>query len=130
MKNLAEACGFQFSIQEGQAVFLRPGEGIGGAINAIILDPEHGLIGNAEEGEDRERHAAIVARSLMNSALRPGAYVLLTSRNTGTVLCRVYSVKHHGDTHGQEWYSDLVLNQVPSDLSVDSSNSDPFAGLP
>lgn len=120
---LSKSAGLDFSIQDNTAQLLGPGEGIGPISAAVILDPEHGLIGNAEESEDRERHQAVVAKSLMNSSLRPGRLVLLTSRNIETALYRVYSVKHHGDSHGQEWYSDLVLNPIPDSLIFNYQNA-------
>ncbi|PZQ49760.1 MAG: hypothetical protein DI556_09825 [Rhodovulum sulfidophilum] len=46
-------------------------------------------------------------RSLLNPALVPGDPVLIRSLYRGDKACRILNVVHRGDTHSQEWYSEI-----------------------
>lgn len=46
-------------------------------------------------------------RSLLNPSLIPGDPVLIHSTIRGDKACRILSVTHRGDTHGQDWYSEI-----------------------
>lgn len=106
---LMSACGLDMSIQDG-AVQLLPPAGVNGD-QAVVLDAAHGLIGNVEEGEDKQKKPTILAKSLLQPAFRPGTTVYLKSRNS-TGYFRVENVTHTGDNWGQAWYSDLVLMAI------------------
>jgi hypothetical protein len=48
-------------------------------------------------------------KTLLQPALQPGGYVRVDSKSIKSQFFRVESLTHEGDTHGQAWYSDLIL---------------------
>ena len=97
---LATAAGFQWSIQDGQVVLLKPGEVL--PEQTLSLDFESGLVGSPDLGEGGN----IQARALLQPAISPGRQVDLTSELV-TGRFRVTKVTHSGDTWGTDWYSDF-----------------------
>ena len=57
-------------------------------------------------GQKMER-PGLRATSLLNPALIPGDPVIIRSRFRGERTYRIKSVRHRGDTHGSEWYSEV-----------------------
>jgi uncharacterized protein YidB (DUF937 family) len=108
--SLAKSCGFDLSVQDGAVQLLGDDEVNGD--DAVILDPEHGLIGNVEQGEDKNKKPTVLAKSLLQPRLKPGTMIYLKSRNA-TGFFRVATVTHAGDTWGADWSSDLSLETVP-----------------
>jgi len=51
-------------------------------------------------------------KSLLQPALQPGGYVRLDTRGIDKEFFRVETVTHSGDTHGADWFSQLVLRYV------------------
>lgn len=110
LSQLIGSAGLEFSIQDGHAQILEPGAANEDTV--VQLDPAHGLIGNAEEGEDKKLgKSSVKARSLIQPGLYPGRPVVLKSRDV-TGNFRIESVTHTGDTFGQDWYSDLEMTAI------------------
>jgi hypothetical protein len=79
---------------------------------AVVLSPATGLLGSPDHGapEKVEGEASPVsllkARALLNGELRPmRAMRLETASLSG--FYRIESVEHAGDSHGQEWFSNV-----------------------
>lgn len=51
-------------------------------------------------------------KSLLQPALQPGGYVKVESKFIKGQFFRVEAVTHSGDTHGNDWHSDLILRYV------------------
>ena len=82
---------------------------------AVVLSAQTGLIGSPtrEGGAPSAKGKAVKVRAmgLLQPGLRPGRRVLLQSESFDGFF-RVDEVLHKGDTHGQDWYSDLTLRGV------------------
>jgi len=83
---------------------------------AVLLSPSTGLIltpercnykdGKFEKAEPDEPEWRIT--SLLNPRLSPGSLVEMDSRDVKGTF-KVDSVRHFGDTHGNEWYSQIEV---------------------
>jgi hypothetical protein len=94
------SAGFLWSIQDGQLQVLGPDEVVVGT--AVVLNKSTGLIGAPEKGEK----GIVTARSLMQGLIIPGRRVILESESvTGQFKAR--DLKHFGDSHGNDWYTDF-----------------------
>lgn len=107
--SLMASCGLDMSIQDGALQVLPPDEANGDQV--IVLDQEHGMIGNAEEGEDKQKKPTVLVKSLLQPKMRPGSTIYLNSRNANGFY-RIENVIHSGDNWGQDWNSDLILGQI------------------
>ncbi len=132
IRNIAQTVGHRWSIQNGEVQFIDqygylPGEG-------VVLNPSTGLIGTPTQTNE-----GIAMRSLLNPKIRIGTLVKLKNSlinktivdsmtaydkfsglvnvaplSPDAVYC-VLIAEHHGDTRGQEWYTDITAMAV--DLS-------------
>lgn len=90
------SAGYQWSIQDEQLMLVGPGQANQEPV--VSLDQNTGLVGSPEKGEKGK----IVFRALLQSSIRPGRRVLITSRTAnGTFV--VERAKYTGDTWGNEW---------------------------
>jgi hypothetical protein len=103
LTRLTKTLGYGWSIQDGQLQLLAARDAIEPG-DAIVLNPDTGLIGSPESGEN----GIIEARALLIPQLTPGRVVRLESRQIEGFY-RVEKVAYQGDTHGQDWYADLEL---------------------
>jgi len=129
LRQSSESIGATWSIQDGriqiiQRTALLPAQ-------VVVLNSKSGLIGTPEQTNDGLR-----ARCLLNPLLRIGGRVKIdeenvlrarvpntevanqVNRSSGTLYDGVYrllAVEHTGDSHGNDWYSDIVC------LDVDAS---------
>lgn len=129
--------GATWSVQNGRVQITELASYLPG--DAVVLNALNGLVGIPEQTED-----GIRVRCLLNPRLRIGGRVHLDNRSinqtlqqnpsaapvpynqwTGIQLLakvsndgfyRLFVVEHHGDTRGQEWYSDLIC------LAIDKSS--------
>lgn len=96
------SAGYDWVIQDEQLkIFKR------GAVDdktKIILSAETGLVGSPIVGDDKKVNVV----SLLQPKLRPYKIVELQT-NSINGLCKVVKVNHVGDTHGNNWYSELEL---------------------
>jgi hypothetical protein len=103
LTRLTKTLGYDWSIQDGQLQLLAARDAIEPG-DAIVLNPDKGLIGSPESGEN----GIIEARALLIPQLTPGRVVRLESEQIEGFY-RVEKVAYQGDTHGQDWYADLEL---------------------
>ena len=99
LERLLSSTGYTYSIQDNQLQIVEKG----GRIFRQVphLTPDTGLIGSPEPGED----GFTKFRSLLQPKLIPAHQVKLTTANyDGIYVLR--RVRHNGDTHGANWFSD------------------------
>lgn len=117
LEKVLRPLGLGWSIQDGQLQVIEAG----GATqeNAILLNPKTGLIQVPERQEqyhkpgsvNKGKPVQVRAVSLLQPAIRPGRQVRLESDDlTGYYICQ--TVTHSGDTHGNEWQSEMVLQAL------------------
>lgn len=100
MNELAEKHGLEWSIQDGGVQVLEKNKST--KETAILLNSNTGLIGVPKKKED----GSIDVVSLLQPKIKPGRLIKIESNFlTGEYVCR--KVTHVGDTHGQEWYSQI-----------------------
>lgn len=111
----------EWSVQDGRMAITTEGEPTSDIV--VDLAPDSGLIGwpegligaqryDALRSKDKKlRHRAtfIKAKCLLNPTLRAGALVRLMSKSHPG-LYRIEELQHSGDTHGQDWHSELTLS--------------------
>lgn len=97
--------GWTWSIQDEDLVLAPPSPAGGQIVDDI--GPDTGLLGSPSFARpDGKRGARVKFRALLRPALRPGVVVNLRSlAHTGAV--RVVKVDHAGDTHGDDWTSEI-----------------------
>lgn len=101
LKGLTDSAGLNMSVQDGQVQLLREGGTNGDDV--VVLNASSGLIGSPEVGED----GIVSARSLLQGKLSPGRPVRIESALIDAGFFRIEKVTHTGDTHGNDWYSDI-----------------------
>ncbi len=98
LTDLCASVGLEFSIQGGQAQFLRLGQPLAG--QAYLLSPNTGLVGTPTVDS-----AGILSfTSFLLPGLLPGAPVQIQSKFVSG-LYRIISVELSGDTAGNDWYA-------------------------
>lgn len=114
LDKLAARFGFSWSIQNNtlqitqkKGVTERP---------SVLLTPQTGLIGvpykveDARTDSDKNREPpGLMVRCLLNPTVLPGDTVEVRSSLVPSGTYRVNSVEHRGDTHGQEWVSEIEV---------------------
>lgn len=109
MQTLLEPLGLSWSIQDGALQLIQ----LNGTTTeeAVLLSPETGLVGSPEKMGSRgtaSKRDKVRATSLLQGTLRPGRQVKLQSEQLSGYF-RVNEVLHKGDSHGDEWYSETIL---------------------
>lgn len=118
---LARAWDFEWSIQDGAIQVLDPDGTVEPVELATVLSPETGLIGSpARTGQEgrkssrsrsRKQQTGAKFQTLLFPSIRPGRYVLLESEFVSGAF-KVQSVEHTGDTHGNDWSTDVEAVQL------------------
>jgi len=126
LDRLARSWGFEWSIQDGALQILDPDGTVQSPELAFVLNESTGLIGSPsvtgrdsvgfEDSKPKKGKAASTAavkrktgarfQSLLLPSLRPGGYVLLQSEFLAGAY-KAESCEHKGDTHGQDWTTDV-----------------------
>lgn len=119
LHDLLEPQGLLWSIVDGALQVV--GADAATSEEAFVLSPQTGLIGSptreggvphtSAKGKTTTKAVKVRAMSLLQPALRPGRRVVLDTEQFAGVF-RVDEVLHKGDSHGQDWYSDLTLRGV------------------
>jgi len=133
LDKVCDAAGATWSIQNNELQIIMGGGTTG--IRALVFSADSGLIGSPErivkgvkradsDGEEskkkkrkvkkkdkKEKKAGWKIKSLLAPTLNPGDAVRVESI-TVTGWFRVETLKHGGDTHGNEWYSEQELIEV------------------
>jgi hypothetical protein len=136
LRELCQGWRLSWSIQNGR-LDIRPSENAVDTRSPIVLNSVTGLIGRPEQTIDGVRARALlnpqitVARTLQidNKSIQQGQYDLSNFgpvqndaldrvRITEDGLYRVVAVDHVGDTHGQEWYSEIVCLAIGDTITT------------
>lgn len=100
LDDLTKRFGLEWSIQDGAVQILEKNKST--KESAIVLTVDSGLIGIPKRKED----GSIDIVSLLQPQIKPGRIIRLESKFiSGDFVCR--KVIHSGDTHGQDWYSQI-----------------------
>jgi len=102
--------GMTMSIQDNQPVIVSEEETVG---QTYTLSEENGMIGSPEFGKPSKKGKApdVTIRSLLYPEIRPGHPVNVISRDLKGVF-KVKNVKHRGDTHGQDWLTEVEIKPI------------------
>ncbi len=98
--------GLSWSIQDGRIQILRTNDVR--KDQAIVISQANGMVGEPESGSPPRKGAPplLNVKTLLEPRITPGGRIKLESeRHQG--LYRVESVTHTGDTHGDDWHSEL-----------------------
>lgn len=110
LNDFARSAGLEWSIQDGRMQILDKGRALSEL--AVELSSTSGLIGSPsvdfKASSKTERGGAIVkAKALLIPELVPGRKVSFKTKSINGGY-RIEQVEYSGDTHGQEWWADLV----------------------
>jgi hypothetical protein len=113
LQTLLEPAGYTWSVQDGTLQILPANGATTEAV--VLLNPQTGLIGSPERQNDKGRATSkrvkVRATSLLQGAIRPGRIVRLQSEQiSGDYRCN--ELMHKGDSHGAEWYTEMILQGV------------------
>lgn len=98
---IATYCGLRWNVQNN-AVQIYP-KGRSATSEAFLLSETTGLIGIPSKTEK-----GVTVRSLLNAKLIPGGLIKLeTKAMTGSGTYTIKDVKHVGDTHEGDWYTEV-----------------------
>lgn len=108
MDELTNRYGLEWSIQDGGIQVLKKKGS--SKETAILLSPDTGLVGIPKkkvDGTPLEKEEGLIELvSFLQPQIRPGRIINLQSQFIkGEFICR--KVTHVGDTHGQDWYSQI-----------------------
>jgi len=130
---ICDAAGATWSIQNNELQIIMGGGTTG--IRALVFSAESGLVGSPErivkgvkradsstasakkkkrkksKKETKEKKAGWKIKTLLAPTVNPGDAVRVES-TTVTGWFRVESLKHNGDTHGKDWYTEHELIEV------------------
>lgn len=106
LTRLLESRGYDWSIQDGRVEILGPEETLNGTVPRI--SQSSGLIGSPEHGTDKKRAGAgaLKVKSLLRPDLRPGSKFEVQAEGIRGLL-RVERLVHSGDTHSNDWFSEI-----------------------
>lgn len=106
MDRLLRPRGLGWSVQDGRLQILR--EGDVRADEAVVIAQDTGMVGSPEWAAPKKKGGkpAIAFRTLLDPRIAPGGRVRLISRAASGDF-KVEKVKHTGDTHGPEWFTDV-----------------------
>lgn len=98
--------GYTWSIQDGKIQILKDADPRPGV--ALLISKDTGLIGTPEYAapENIKKPPTLTIRHLLYRSVTPGGLVRVKSKGTDGVF-KVQRVKHHGDTHGDEWTTEI-----------------------
>ena len=106
MTELLAARGYGWSIQDGKLQILK-----GSDVRpetALVLSAETGLVGSPGFGSppSKGKPPTLRARALIFPEIVPGRKIDLRA-TASTGLFKAVRVTHTGDTHGQDWYTEI-----------------------
>lgn len=128
LRDLMAGFGFTYSIQNGKLNIVEFNGFIPG--QAVVLNSKTGMIGLPEQTED-----GITVRCLLNPLLGIGSKLQINEKSVQQAtqdlaytafpidqqfpgidkndgVYRIYVIEHHGDTRGNDWYSEIVCLSI------------------
>ena len=128
LSKILDASGATWSIQNGSLQVIMAGGSTN--VKALVFSPSSGLIGSPErivkgvtrpdeeskkkrkvKKDKKAKKAGWKIKTLLAPTINPGDLVKVESV-TITGWFKVESMKHRGDTHGREWYSEMELIEL------------------
>ena len=130
LSKILDASGATWSIQNGMLQVIMAGGSTN--VQALVFSAASGLVGSPErivkgvtrpdeeakkkrktKKDKKRKKAGWKIRTLLAPTVNPGDLIKVESV-TVTGWFRVESLKHRGDTHGREWYSEMELIELVS----------------
>jgi hypothetical protein len=128
MRDIAISAGANWTIQDGKLDVVKFGETKPGDV--IVLNSQTGMIGRPVQTFD-----GVIARMLINPRVKPNAKIKIDEASidaaaftpdyraavgnsnlaTGIAtdgLYKIVTVEHHGDTHGNPWYTEIIAHRA------------------
>lgn len=99
---LTRSFGFRWSIQNEEIVLLKEGDDVLDPNQAIVLNPDTGLVGSPQAGDK----GIVSARALLVPQLQPGRKVRIEAALVDGFF-RVERSVFTGDTWGPDWFVDI-----------------------
>jgi len=114
--------GYNWSIQHGRLQILQDEEVRADA--PIIISEDTGMIGTPEFGSPTHtgKNPHMTVKMLLYPEIQPGRQVTIRSRDVNGVF-RVESVTHQGDTHGEDWFTEIEVKPIAADASTGKPNT-------
>lgn len=128
LDKVMDATGATWSIQNNVLQVIMAGSSTN--VRALVLSPSSGLIGSPErivkgvtrpdeeatkkrkvKKDKKDKQAGWKVRSLLAPTVNPGDLIRVES-STVTGWLKAESLKHSGDTHGGEWYTESEVIEV------------------
>lgn len=111
LNKLGRTHGFDWTIQQGELVILKPEETLADA--AFVITPETGLIVSPEPVLDDKRPTATIIRAttLLLPGIVPGRRVELESADIAGEF-KVTKATHQGDTSGTVWQTEFEAVEI------------------
>lgn len=115
LQKLLKPLGYSMSIQDGAVMILSETSTVG---EVYIIGEAEGMIGSPEFGKPSRKGKPpdVIVRCLLHPKIRPGHEVEISSRDLNGIF-RAKSVKHHGDTHGSDWLTEVEITPTDPSLS-------------
>ena len=106
MTKLLAPYGYHWSIQDGKLVILRDTDVR--ADQALVVSEDTGMLGSPEFGAPEKPDATprLTVRTLLYPEVTPGGKISVQSRAV-TGLYKITRVTHSGDSHGDEWVTEI-----------------------
>ena len=100
-----------WSIQDGRLQIL--GKNQHSNRQAIVVSQDTGMIGSPEFGapENKGEKPLLTVSMLLYPGLTPGGRIQVESRHVNG-LFKIQKVTHSGDTHGEEWKSEIEAKEI------------------
>jgi hypothetical protein len=119
LKRLLKPHKLHWSVQFGELQILSRNEYVKDADKPPIISQDTGMIGTPEyasppkesTSNNTQSHSTLTVRSLLYPGLYPGKRVEIRSRSVNG-LFRIDSVRHVGDTEGDEWQTELECRPI------------------
>lgn len=98
--------GLEWSIQDGRLQVIKTGEVR--SDEAVLISEAAGMIGVPDFGAPEKKGGLppLIVRTLLQPQVTPGGRIVLESESIRGVY-RVERVKHVGDTHGDDWFTEI-----------------------
>jgi hypothetical protein len=105
LTRVLDPLGLKWSIQDGRLQLLRSNED---NEQEVIVSQDTGMIGSPEFGtpEQNGKTPSLTVRMLLYPGVTPGGLIRVQSQQINGTF-KVEKVTHTGDTHGQDWTSEI-----------------------
>jgi hypothetical protein len=116
---ILSARGYEWHMEGGKVVVIPRGATTGEM--AVLLTPSTGLIGSVEHGSPPPGQKfnathSLKLKALIQPTIKPAGLVQVQADGIGLTapaFFRVETMEHIGDTHGNDWYTEMDVFPVP-----------------